>query len=133
MTTSLSELIERLERAEAGSRDLDFAIAVAAQPFRVKVRRDEDIEARYDALPIEGSKSGAFYEVPPFTTSLDAALSLMPEGLAWVVSKQDGNPFAACGPVDRTGWVAWSEDNRAATPAIALCIAALKARQAGEG
>jgi hypothetical protein len=66
-----------------------------------------------------------------YTTSLDAAASLMPEGWVWSLDSSrrwDKTPFAmafACGPNGReTG------EHEAATPAAALCAAALLARAA---
>lgn len=103
-------LIERLEAATEGSRELDAEIA-----------------SHYGGL------SGMSYETweaveahaPHYTTSLDAAIQLVREGCAWGVEVRFG----------RLGSRAWvkpdlpfSEGN---TPALALCIAALRAREDG--
>ncbi len=69
-----------------------------------------------------------FGRIKAYTASLDAALTLVPEGWQWVVSQQFGQPFAGCGGSPTDGWLAWHVD--AATPALALCAAALRARAA---
>lgn len=127
-------LITRLEQAEAGSRELDAEIAAL-------------IHVDIDGLPFEavgeesgkvtvyfaGGKTKQAYRAPAYSTSLDAAMSLVPEGWwreikgprkylniptsipnYWSVSLEswEGNNSA-------TGW--------AATPALALVIASLKA------
>jgi hypothetical protein len=80
-----------------------------------------------------GTDPAAIYgEVPQFTSSIDAALSLVPEGLVWDISS--GTKAGLPDPP----WAAlWSDDLDVAadgkTPALALCIAALRARAGKEG
>jgi hypothetical protein len=96
--SGLAELIARLEAAAEGSRELDAAIAVA----------------------VFGGGSHDPGTAPHFTTSLDAALTLVPEGRGWLMRSVGGRGFAA---ISNAG-----EASQAKTPALALCIAALKAR-----
>lgn len=110
-----ADLIAKLETAEGPSRELDFAIAAAVgwpdAPYSKQHAR------RY-------------------TESTDAALTLVPEGWQWKVGFQKtlaekATPIAMVYAPDKTG--AFDERLRAyvaATPALALCIAALKAREA---
>lgn len=114
----MKDLIERLERATAGSRELDLMICSAA----------------YGDRPVPLS-----FNLQPFSSSVDAALTLVPEG--WQISLRfpfrDGRnadcelahyghmPFS-----EHSDWERWCPRVTAATPAIALCIAALKARTA---
>ncbi len=63
-----------------------------------------------------------------FTTNLTDALTLVPEGLCWWV---EFGPKA--GGIAEVGTDNGPTDGFAATPALALCIAALRARQAMEG
>jgi hypothetical protein len=109
------ELITALEAAPVGIDILDRAIATHCQIF-------------WD--PSEDGNFGGYNIMPKrchFTRSIDAALMLVPEGYAiqggryhngrgwWhIYEKLDGVTLAWAG--------------HAATPAIALCIAALKAR-----
>ena len=70
-----------------------------------------------------------------FTRSLDAAMTLVPEGVSFAVGKGietelggSATDYAWCGSkaVPHEGPYAW-----AATPALALCAAALRARAKG--
>lgn len=115
----MKELIERLETATGPDRELDAAIA-----------RWIGFEVQYstEINPQPCIWDGGYVE--PYTASLDAALKLAPEGYGF---KADcglgfGHSFTV-GHVganklyDRPeGW------GKAATPALALCIAALYAR-----
>lgn len=60
-----------------------------------------------------------------FTSSIDAALTLVPEGKKWGVGSWSGN-FANIGAEDNGKTETSCEP--AASPAIALCIAALRSR-----
>lgn len=109
---TIDELIAALEKAEGPDWHLDEAIATRAA--------DAD-PADHDAAnwPIW----------PPYTASIDSALTLVPEAFEfWHLSSySDGRAGVAiyatgCGRM-------WSCED-AATPALALCIAALKARAA---
>lgn len=71
---------------------------------------------------------------PFFTTSIDAALMLVPEGWAWMAGCAAGETFfATLSPTDESGIEADMIDTNAATPALALCAAALRARAQIEG
>jgi len=104
----MDELTKKLEAATEGSRELDADIYMATHGVS------------------EGSTKPA--TPPHFTTSIDAALTLVPEG--WIVhmelhpspadeaniSLHDGGDKTTLGQADFD------------QPALALCIAALKAR-----
>lgn len=69
---------------------------------------------------------------PAYTASLDAAMSLVPEGVnsgdtIWNVEGWSSNGVHAP-HVRATAWVVGAPRVYAATPAIALCAAALKSR-----
>lgn len=113
----MKDLIERLEKAAGPDRELDAAI-------RVRVLKgafpDETIEQRMEY----SRKYGQHY-----TSSIDDALTLLP------VSSWDHLVAFKCG----IGWYAfikapdltiWESDFDRTSGAIALCIAALKARVA---
>ena len=105
----MKDLIERLEKATGPGRSLNLAIAEAVK-----------------GPPPEGFKVWPICE--NYTASLDAALTLVPES-RWLVGA--GAPYTSPWANVRCG-----EDDTihvyAATPAIALCIAALKARDFAE-
>lgn len=112
-------LIQRLEQASEGSRELDGLI------YRLWA------EPEWQPDPSEEVKSRYCRDVAPhFTTSLDAALLLVPKG--WFTSDYHQGPSGG-------NW--WNlsrircEDQRyaavmgaASTPSLALCAAALKAK-----
>lgn len=106
----MTDLIERLEAATEGSRELDEEIAQAIFP---KLKR------RHASWYIDDVRTN----IEPFSTSLDAALTLVPEGLMWDVESR-GAAFVGDPKMPSRMF------EMAATPALALCIAALKARKA---
>lgn len=121
-------IIERLESAEGPDRGLDAEIGMIETACRI-------------GKPIDyARKVMANFDWPEYSRSIDAALSLVPEGLsATIVRYADGRGKAV---LWRNGEVSAhfdsSSDNAGcpASPAIALCIAALKARaraHKGEG
>lgn len=107
--TDLSSLIERLEKASEGSRDLDYAIADAALgPIKPPFRR-------------------GFCHC--YTSSIDAALTLVPEGWIWT---WNGHSEATVESLNGRFLVEGDREfyGRHQSTAIALCIAALCARSA---
>ncbi len=137
MTTPL---ITRLEEAAEGSRELDALIAVEFD----LTSEDGDLSARR-SLALYGLEkfaerasryNNAWREfLPHYTTSIDAALALAERvlpGIIWTVCRlPSGNTLAKHGPFYATleSDDEWSPmlDQSAATPALALCIAILKA------
>ena len=95
-------LIERLEAATDGSRDLDKQIwlHIGENPMRLML-------------------------CPGYTTSLDAALTLVPDGFDYIVYRVDGECCAEVGPPGSFGF---TKCVGTPTAVLALCIAALKAR-----
>lgn len=64
-----------------------------------------------------------------YTASLDAALTLVPDGHDWRVEvERDRHPGAICCPPNAWGTFPGVTMHGAATPALALCAAALRAR-----
>lgn len=106
----MDEIIRRLEQASGPDRELDYRISVSdPEPPRV------------EHSPVYP---------PRYTASIDAALTLVPEGNyveMYVEMRRHSD-----------GWYCWISKYRDATPnivtqkpaAIAICIAALKARTA---
>ena len=104
----MKDLIERLEKATEGSAELDDAIDVALG----KIKPGYEAEAFADN----------------FTTSLDAALTLVPDGAN--CHGYELTPLGVEAHVSRNNVASghWLKLGHAATPALALTIAALKAR-----
>lgn len=97
------DLIDRLQKAERPDRALDW-----------------EIHCR-DGL--EGV--GAYGDHPSYTASIDAAVTLVPDGHGWHVS---GDGTARVWNADRAFYGLHANKDINRKPPIALCIAALRAR-----
>lgn len=124
----MDELIARLEAATGPDRELDAAIALAVGYTTYPDGYgdgNEWIDPQGNHLP-RAVRMGA--QPPKFTASIDAALTLVPDGCLWGAGDEDctGRPWAWCLPPGRS----WddADNSYAATPALAICIAVLKAR-----
>lgn len=118
-------LAERCEKESEGSRELDGLIWKAAceKPGDIWSRDliDGNIWMRQDP------EDTVAYEAPPaYTTSLDAAMTLVPEGHDWSLFSDNGTAIAGCMPASEDGCDL--TDVPGATPALALCAAALRAQ-----
>ena len=137
------ELIEALEKARAPDRRLDAEIAVTLRipPPDTDVthwsitgfpRWRAGSDGRVICIHLSG-EDGPHWRSKAYTSSIDAALTLVPEGLSYEIR---------CSPYGETSQaVIWngrrspSESEVARVgidgvrPAIALCIAALRARE----
>lgn len=105
----MQELIERLEAANGPDEELDRAIAKLLW------------QDQTDAEP-----KNVFDCYQNYTSSIDAALTLAPDlgGQSWVfLQKLRSGQWQAALALD------WDEDIIAPTAPLALCIAALKARE----
>lgn len=118
----LDDLIAKLEAATGPSRELDSAIAAA---LGVDGWTAEEWDAVIADPEIENPEIGS---APRFTRSIDAALTLVPEGSRWSIIKQMDDRFLSVVP-DRLGWqamgVAWSAPR-------AICAASLRVRRSAE-
>lgn len=120
-----SALIAALENAPRPERALDSLIALEIEPERFK-------DLKLDADSNLGILAGIF-GIAYYTASLDAALTLVPEGMWWLVGCGQINPTEPLygAQIRRPGFstggevVCETEHNHMA---IALCLAALKAR-----
>lgn len=143
MTANHADLIARLEKAEVGDREIDIEIDRLIRPhlYEGKVTPGVELPEGFgrDALSL------AMHQAPHYTTSIDAALTLVPEGwhVDYLATGDKGasptNPTHWCRCIvapalgNDAGWKAGAmKADRAETPALALVIAALRARQQGE-
>lgn len=104
--TALTDIIARLEKATGPDLDLDHAIAATVSPA-------------------DG------HGVLLYTAFIDAAVTLVPEGYRWLVGNAWKDKHGSC-PTMASVCLAEDYGNKpatGATPAIALCIAALKAHK----
>lgn len=127
----MTDLIAELGRATEGSLELDATIA---ENLGWKVHWATDVGGDFYPYGVWGDeKKGEKGIVPRFTTSLDAALTLVPEPLEANLQiwrgVGTGHVYARanCGELDDSKS---TDSGIRPSPALALCIAALKARQA---
>lgn len=122
----MRDLIARLEAAQGPDRELDGEIAVAVQGGEIVWKQANYTMEMYPSHRYASTNHyGGFANehVPLFTASIDAALTLVPDGWSWSLYDVIGKPESVRmwrHPMDVL--------TSAATPALALCIAALKAR-----
>jgi hypothetical protein len=119
----MEALIRKLEAAPDGSEELDDAIADRVLTYV----GDMQVVGTPLSQPTYRHPDGSVGTALRYTRSLDAALTLVPEGLFWRVTNFDeraDGAFAEVLNADRPGVCRGAAD----TPALALCIAALKAR-----
>lgn len=110
---ALLELVDRCEREEP-SRELDAAI------HRYVLTGDPSPRDGWVPVNLQDNRA------KPYTTSLDAAVTLVPEGKNFDVTGRDLNQTNAA---DATIWAPLCPryPGVARTPALALCAAALRA------
>ena len=132
-------LIERLEKAGEGSRILDARIAVAAQlnmpepmgdaePYlKMPHKLDECADGTYWLVQRSGM---SLRTAPQYSTNLQDAFGLVLEGWQYGISTHPPdelfNPGGAQAYVMK-GMAENYQHSDAATPALALCIACLRA------
>lgn len=129
---TLSQIIAELEAAKEGSRELEAKIfAVTADKNSREFWRWRGIHSTKTTTDAEAWQSFCRKRSPFYTHSLDAALSLLAKGTLWAVIDMEDGPIARlCWPNPDGGFVGGYHEAYAATPALALCLAALKARAA---
>lgn len=133
---TLIELAERCEAATGPDRRLDAEIEWTSRGVRGAWYVTSN--HRGDFSHVSGwwrDAEDASHKAPDYTASIDAALTLVPEGAFYgFVMKGDVDGFDACcqfaGPDEDAPELIW---HGAANPALALCAAALKARASTEG
>lgn len=115
----MTDLIKRLEETTGPDRKLDFVIMLVAD--------GKD--------PTEYKLNGQFAdEVPRYTSSLDAALTLVPEGATVEMHLTEKDSYAYVNVLEKVEttdgdeFVETPHSGNARTLPIALCIAALRAR-----
>lgn len=134
MTPLYADLVERLERASEGSRELDVAIWWACEPIKAR-----------DTVKCAMDRPGAVQQLveqdraPKYSSSLDAALQLVPEGyddwtMGTTYSEDDSLRYFAtlsggvthCNSCQQNKFVTYTAHMK--TLPLALVIASLKAR-----
>ncbi len=131
--TDLNALIERLSRATGPDRELDAAIAVAIKGGRIDWILDGITKETFPVrvypdttgVTARGELQAA---VPRYTSSIDAAMTLVPEGWNWELSNNPPSAWMCESGYNPDTYNGETAQANARTPAIALTIAALSAR-----
>ena len=135
----LLALAVRCEQARVADRELDALIGVACDP-EPTARVIYGKGYRYFLKPGPGRipmhvcfgrgvEFGMLPQLRRYTASLDAAMTLVPEGLMWTMDSWSLSRWSAGIWRRQTGWLIYSDpDRQCPTPALALCAAALRAR-----
>lgn len=129
--TAFADIIERLEKATGPDRELDgaifwFAERSSAMRFYWNASAGKPTEPP-DALPASGlGRHAVVHCSPRYTESVDAAVTLAPSPRwFWRVDSHDPSAWVYLNIQD-------AYKGAGATPAIALSMAALKARTASQ-
>lgn len=135
---TLLALAERCEAAEGPSYELDCAIWDAIYPGERDLRFGK-LTAKgqpYHSRLGPADKDGYVQPLRAFTASIDAAVTLVPEGWGWAVTNIGGGDYEKRDFSVSSAALCDKDGNRinadASTPALALCAASLRA-MAGEG
>ena len=115
MTEEQRDLIAKIEAATEPDMELDAEIATASG-WQMYDDGCWDLPGQYDT---------ALTGTPPFTSSIDRAMLLVPKGHWWAIvmrGNEDGFDASVIPPDTEMTW------HRGANAALAICIAALKAR-----
>lgn len=142
MTADLSALIARLEAAEAGSRELDALVWKALNPrgeIAIKGAGRPGLVNWRCRIP-GATIANSWTNPGRYTTSLDAALALAERVLpGWYFGVQQNRYVSPDMPDNWSAYLSAPRaldqgdiEGEAPTPALALCIAILRAKQ-GEG
>jgi hypothetical protein len=126
---SIGDLLARLSAATKGSRELDAEI-YAATSWDAGVLTTEEWKAvieRYSRdYPCDACGSTAYQSCPRYTTSLDAARTIVPKGWRWIIEDLGDDSFrVSLRQSYEQGLREHSVTGR--NPALAMCIIALAA------
>jgi hypothetical protein len=138
--STLLELADRCEKATGPDRELDCEIVVAVGGGEIVWKQANYTMEAYPAhrVPSANHLGGFANEpVPAFSASLDAAMQLVPDpAKPWCLDYEAPGVWIA----DFTCFASGPDNGaeislyvRAATPALALCAAALRARAQESG
>lgn len=126
---TLDDLLSALEAATEGSRELDRKIVVTLNPGST-LRR---IPGALDLLGVLAA-TNEFLPIPDYTRSIDAALTLIPPNTYWHVgagrTRYDEPMYGAMIQEANFDGKELGVGETNASPALALVIAALRARKA---
>lgn len=134
-------IAERIEALEGPCREMEAEIYSARNPHMKPVTPVAKYRGRFfdpskttniaaQSYHISGGATGI---APRYTTSLDAAMTLVPEGWLPIIDCTYIRPEVELHPTDESSFGQGRRFGKAATPALALCAAALRAQEATNG
>lgn len=134
----MTDLITRLSKLDAPDREVDAEICIALQYVTQKgatnIRRDTDEEFKDEWLDFEVDGELWTEKTPELTASVDAAIALaervLPGWGFFLRSDKDGHN---CGMVYPVHNFVTPGTASGSTAAISMCIALLRAKEAGNG
>lgn len=120
-------LIDKLSALTGPDRECDSLIFKALFPERDWVTFEENgVDIWWSRCPHD---SCAFDGPPAYTASIDAAMTLLAPNTLYAIGSMEDGPFTRlCWPMPDGSYSGGYVEASAATPAIALCVASLKAR-----
>lgn len=126
----IAALIAKLEMATGPDREIDTEIWLLVTPGATRKKWSYTHTATGRLCEVDETRQAdrRLIIVPDFTASVDAAAKLTPQAHDWALHVDNGKAIAGCMPASEDGCDC--SDSHGATPALALCIAALKARAA---
>jgi len=135
---SLIQLADRCEAAIGPDRELDAEIVAALRMFPKNVGFVWKADLKANCPQVGAVEcctrlgtGGPWFKAKPVTASIEAALSLLVPATLWAIGSMEDGPFARlCWPQPDGGYGGGYIETAAATPALALCAAALRARAA---
>lgn len=124
-------LLSRLEAATGADRNLDALIECEVRKLQAyALGLSDKVRSHWHPIGDKGevicTQGITRYHAPMYSFSIDAAMTLVRPGLSWAAGdrNEDDQPWACLTDQDGTDFAATG-----ATPIIAICIAALKARE----
>ena len=130
----MDDLITRLQGLSAPDREVDCEIGVAVGWFVTEPNKGWPDRLDYIDVTVPGHRSypgnGFAALVPPFTASIDSAMTLVPEGCLWTMDSWSSQGWSAgiWKPKDNTWLITSSLGRQTQSPALALASASLRAR-----
>jgi len=128
--SELLELAGRVEAANGWNRELDALVAAVCRTGA----EEWEWAARYPAWVAEPNgrvsleRNGPSFAAPNYTASLDAAMTLVPDGWVLILTVSHAGSYVRLAD-DRVDPVRLDDtEGASATAALALCAAALRAR-----
>lgn len=127
----LSDLISRVEKASGPDRDLEAEIWLACTPGATRFKRPyiHKLTGRECTVDETRDKFGYLVSVPRYMESLDAVLTLLPEGWWWSAGVCRRENHASVGSEIGTVEGELIFETFGATAPLALLAAILRARQ----